>query len=151
MKNLHSRQIGNLGLNWPKINASLCLMMQPFFKKYCLIMGHNWKAKATLIDFFKKSPFVVNRQFELRWPKIMQPYLSWFALRIGTQKKCQSLFIKNLHFRQIGNLGLNWPKITATLCLMMQPFFKKILSYNGPQWEGKSNINWFSRKNPLLW
>ena len=58
------------------------------FSKYCLIMGHHRKTKATLIDFLKKSTFVVHGSFEPRWPKIMQPYTSWFA--VMTFLKCCS-------------------------------------------------------------
>ena len=46
------------------------------FLKYCLMMGHNRKAEATLMDSLKKSPFVGNGQFEPRWPKILQPSIS---------------------------------------------------------------------------
>ena len=57
------------------------------FLKCCLMIGHNRKTGATLIDFSKKSSFLGNGQFEPRWPQIMQPYISWPAFT-ALLKRC---------------------------------------------------------------
>ena len=45
------------------------------------------------------------------------------SLMISSQHRYRKamwpIFKKGVHFRQIGNLGLNWPKISGNLYLMM--------------------------------
>ena len=45
------------------------------FLKYCPMTVDKRNAKATLIDFTKKSRLAANGQFEPRCLKIMQPYI----------------------------------------------------------------------------